>query len=191
MPNNSSAAAAATGEPESAYAWIRLLAYVLIGTVGSVGMWSVVVALPAFQADFAVARADASLPYTLAMIGFAAGAVLMGNVADRWGIAVPVIAGALMLVVGFVASAMAGNIWQFALVHLLIGFGSSATFAPLIADISHWFDRRRGIAVAICASGNYLGGAIWPPIVNSLIAGYGWRSMQMVVACVCLATMIP
>jgi MFS family permease len=191
MPNNSSAAAAATGEPESAYAWMRLLAYVLIGTVGSVGMWSVVVALPAFQADFAVARADASLPYTLAMIGFAAGAVLMGNVADRWGIAVPVIAGALMLVVGFVASAMAGNIWQFALVHLLIGFGSSATFAPLIADISHWFDRRRGIAVAICASGNYLGGAIWPPIVNSLIAGYGWRSMQMVVACVCLATMIP
>jgi MFS family permease len=170
---------------------MRLLACVLIGTVGSVGMWSVVVALPAFQADFAVARADASVPYTLAMIGFAAGAVLMGNVADRWGISVPVIAGALMLAAGFAASALAGNIWQFALVHLLIGFGSSATFAPLIADISHWFDRRRGIAVAICASGNYVGGAIWPPIVNGLIAGYGWRSTQMVIASVCLATMIP
>jgi MFS family permease len=170
---------------------MRLLAYVLIGTVGSVGMWSVVVALPAFQADFGVARADASVPYTLAMIGFAAGAVLMGNVADRWGISVPVILGALMLAVGFAASAVAGTIWQFALVHLLIGFGSSATFAPLIADISHWFNRRRGIAVAICASGNYLGGAIWPPIVNGLIAGYGWRSMQMVVASICLATMIP
>jgi len=191
MPNNSSATAAPTGEPESAYAWMRLLAYVLIGTVGSVGMWSVVVALPAFQADFGVARADASVPYTLAMIGFAAGAVLMGNVADRWGISVPVIVGALMLAVGFVASAVAGNIWQFALVHLLIGFGSSATFAPLIADISHWFDRRRGIAVAICAAGNYLGGAIWPPLVNLMIAGYGWRSTQMVIAVVCLATMLP
>jgi len=191
MPKYSSTSAANTGEPESAYAWLRLLACVLIGTVGSVGMWSVVVALPAFQADFAVARADASVPYTLAMIGFAAGAVLMGSIADRWGISVSVILGALMLAVGFAASAVAGNIWQFALVHLLIGFGSSATFAPLIADISHWFDRRRGIAVAICASGNYLGGAIWPPIVNGLIAGSGWRSTQMVIAFVCLATMIP
>ena len=191
MPNYSSPSAAATGEPESAYAWLRLIACVLIGTVGSVGMWSVVVALPAFQADFAVARADASLPYTLAMIGFAAGAVLMGNIADRWGISFAVIPGALMLAAGFATSAVAGNIWQFALVHLLIGFGSSATFAPLIADISHWFDRRRGIAVAVCASGNYLGGAIWPPMVNALIAGHGWRTTQMVVACVCLATMIP
>jgi len=191
MPNYSSVSAAATGEPESAYAWLRLLTCVLIGTVGSVGMWSVVVALPAFQADFGVARADASLPYTMAMIGFAAGAVLMGNVADRWGISVPVKLGALMLAVGFAASAISSNIWQFALVHLLIGFGSSATFAPLIADISHWFDRRRGIAVAICASGNYLGGAIWPPIVNALIAGSGWRATQMIIAFVCVATMIP
>ena len=191
MPNYSSASAAATGEPESAYAWLRLLTCVLIGTVGSVGMWSVVVALPAFQADFGVARGDASLPYTMAMIGFAAGAVLMGNVADRWGISVPVKLGALMLAVGFAASAISSNIWQFALVHLLIGFGSSATFAPLIADISHWFDRRRGIAVAICASGNYLGGAIWPPIVNALIAGSGWRATQMIIAFVCVAAMIP
>jgi MFS family permease len=191
MPNNSSSSAATTGEPESAYAWLRLLACVLIGTVGSVGMWSVVVALPAFQADFGVTRADASLPYTMAMIGFAAGAVLMGNVADRWGISVPVKLGALMLAVGFAASAISSNIWQFALVHLLIGFGSSATFAPLIADISHWFDRRRGIAVAISASGNYLGGAIWPPIVNALITGSGWRATQMMIAFVCIAAMIP
>jgi MFS family permease len=77
------------------------------------------------------------------------------------------------------------------LVHLVIGFGSSATFAPLIADISHWFDRRRGIAVAVSASGNYLGGAIWPPIVNWLIAATGWRATQIIIAFVCLATMIP
>jgi MFS family permease len=191
MPNYSSASAAATGEPESAYAWLRLLACLVIGAVGSVGMWSVVVALPAFQADFGIVRADASLPYTMAMMGFAAGAVLMGAAADRWGISVPVKLGVLILALGYVASAVASNIWQFALVHLLIGFGSSATFAPLIADISHWFDRRRGIAVAICASGNYLGGAIWPPIVNALIAGSGWRATQMIIAFVCIAAMIP
>jgi MFS family permease len=191
MPNYSSAAAAATGEPESAYAWLRLLACLLTGTVGSVGMWSVVVALPAFQADFGATRADASLAYTVTMMGFAAGAVLMGGMADRFGISVPVRLGAILLTVGYIASAVAGNIWQFTLVHLLIGLGSSATFAPLIADISHWFDRRRGIAVAVSASGNYLGGAIWPPIVNWLIAGSGWRATQIVIAFICLATMIP
>ena len=128
MPNNSSATAAATGEPESAYAWMRLLACVLIGTVGSVGMWSVVVALPAFQADFGVARADASLPYTLAMIGFAAGAVLMGNVADRWGIVVPVKLGALMLAVGFAASAIAEQ-------HLAVRPGASADRLRQLGDL--------------------------------------------------------
>jgi MFS family permease len=58
---------------------------------------------------------------------------------------------------------------------VLIGFSSSATFAPLVADISHWFDRRRGIAVAIAASGNYLAGAIWPTIIQMLIHDHGWR----------------
>jgi len=104
---------------------------------------------------------------------------------------VPVKLGALMLATGFGASAVSSNIWQFALVHLLIGFGSSVTFAPLIADISHWFDRRRGIAVAVSASGNYLGGAIWPPIVNALITSSGWRATQMIIAFVCVAVMIP
>jgi MFS family permease len=80
---------------------------------------------------------------------------------------------------------------MFALANLLIGFGCSATFAPLIADISHWFTRRRGIAVAVCASGNYLGGAIWPPIVQRLIETAGWRVNQVVVGIVCIALMLP
>ena len=121
------------------------------------------VALPAVQADFAVGRADASLPYTLAMIGFALGGVVIGRLADRFGIVPPLVIGTLSLGCGYLGSALAADAWQFALVHLLIGFGCSARFAPLIADISHWFERRRGIAVAICASGNYIGGAIWPP----------------------------
>ena len=79
----------------------------------------------------------------------------------------------------------------FAIANLLIGFGSSVTFAPLIADISHWFTRRRGIAVAICASGNYLGGAIWPPVVQRLIETSGWRANQVIVGIVCIVVMLP
>ena len=180
-----------TDRAESAYAWLRLLTSVLLGTIGSVGMWAYVVALPAVQADFGVARADASLPYTLGMLGFGIGAVAIGGLVDRFGIVAPVIAGALMLGLAFIASGLAPNLMVFAIANLVIGVGSSATFAPLIADISHWFTRRRGIAVAICASGNYIGGAVWPPIVQGLIEVAGWRHSQIAIGVVCLYTMMP
>src|SRR5882757_9732885 len=121
-----------TAYPESVYAWARLAVCVLLGTLGSVGMWSVVVALPAVQAEFGVARADASLPYTLAMLGFGAGAVSIGRLVDRFGIVLPVVATTLVLGAGFIVSGMAPSLMIFALANLAIGFGSSATFAPLI-----------------------------------------------------------
>ena len=152
-------------------AWWRLAVAVLISTIGGVGMWSVVVALPAIEAEFGVARGGASLPYTLTMLGFGVGGVLLGRVADRRGVVVPVAIGAVALGLGYGLASQATALWQFALLHgLLIGLlGSAAAFGPLIADISLWFNRRRGIAVAICASGNYLAGAIWPPVVQHFI----------------------
>jgi MFS family permease len=154
-------------------------------------MWAVVVALPAVQAEFGVARADASLPYTLAMLGFGAGAVIIGRLVDRFGVVGPVVGATILLGLSFIASALSPNLMTFAIANLLIGVGSSATFAPLIADISHWFTRRLGIAVAICAAGNYLGGAIWPPIVQRLVEVYGWRTNQVIVGIACLALMLP
>ncbi len=176
---------------ESPYAWLRLATSVLLGTIGSVGLWSYVVALPAVQADFAVQRADASVPYTLAMIGFGLGAVAIGGLIDRFGIVAPLAAAVLVLGSGFIASGFAPSITLFALANFAIGVGSSGAFAPLIADISHWFTRRRGIAVAICASGNYIGGAVWPPIVQRLIEALGWRHSQIAIGVVCLLSMLP
>jgi MFS family permease len=196
--NEAQAAAAAAplrarGEPESTYAWLRLAASLLISTIGGVGMWSVAVVLPAVQAEFGIARSEASLPYTLTMLGFGFGGILMGRLSDRFGIVVPVILGAVMLAVGFFAAGTATSLWQFALVQgLLIGMlGSSASFAPLVADTSLWFTRRRGIAVAICASGNYLAGAIWPPLIQHLVETEGWRHAYFVAGAICLATMLP
>jgi MFS family permease len=88
---------AARDEPESAYAWIRLGAALLLSAMGGVGMWSVIVARPAVQAEFGIARAAASLPYTATMISFGLGGILMGRVSDRLGIIVPVTSGALSL----------------------------------------------------------------------------------------------
>jgi MFS family permease len=162
---------------DSRYATLRLLVTLALMTVGSAGMYVVAVMLPAVQAEFGVQRADASLPYTALMIGFGVGGILMGRLADRFGVMVPLLIGAASLCTGFVASGFATGIGTFALAQgLFIGLlGSSASFAPLVADTSLWFVKRRGIAVAVCASGNYVAGAIWPPVVQHFVAAYGWR----------------
>lgn len=179
--------------PDSPYAWRRLTATLLLSTIGSVGMWSGVVILPAVQAEFAVARAGASLPYTLTMLGFMAGGVVMGRLADRFGVRVPVVAGTLVLGLGYIAAAFAGGIVEFAAIYgVLIGmFGSSALFGPLIADVTHWFARRRGIAVAICACGSYFAGTVWPPVIQHFVAAVGWRPTHIGIGVFCLATMLP
>src|SRR6185312_3586561 len=184
---------AARHDIDSPYAWFRLSIAVLLSTIGGVGMWSVVVSLPAVQAEFDVARGGASLPFTLTMLGFAFGGVLLGRIADRVGIVWPVVGGAISITLGYVAASAATSLWQFAQVYgLLIGsFGCAATFVPLLADVSHWFDRRRGIAVAVCASGNYLAGAFWPPVVEYFIRTVGWRQTHIGIGLFCAVTMLP
>jgi MFS family permease len=179
-------------EPESTYAWLRLLAALALMTLGGSGMYSIAVALAPVQAEFGVTRGDASLPYTLTMLGFGIGGILMGRIADRFGVVVPVVIGALGLGSGFVLAGTAGSLLQFSLAHgLMIGFlGCSTTFAPLVADTSLWFNRRRGIAVAICASGNYLAGAVWPPILQYSFDTVGWRSTYVGLGIFCAAAML-
>ncbi len=179
-------------EPESTYAWVRVCAALTIMTIGGAGMYSMGVALPLVQADFSATRGDASLPYTLTMIGFGIGGILMGRLADRFGIVVPVMIGALGLGAGFVLAGTAPSLVQFSFAHgVLIGLlGCSATFAPLVADTSLWFNRRRGIAVAICASGNYLAGTVWPPILQYAFDTVGWRATYVALGCFCTATML-
>jgi MFS family permease len=176
---------------DTRYAWTRLGVTLALMTIGSSGMYVVAVVLPSVQAEFGVARADASLPYTLMMVGFGIGGVLMGKLADRYGVMWPLLLGAAGVSLGFAGAALAPDIWTFALVHgVLLGMlGCSATFAPLVADTSLWFVRRRGIAVAICASGNYLAGAIWPPIVQHFVETGGWRHAYLLLAAFCAVTL--
>ena len=156
-------------------------------------MWSVVVILPAVQETFGLSRADASLSYTLAMTGFGVGGILMGRLVDSLGVFRPLIAGIVVLSLGYVATAFAETHWQFAVAYglLIAMLGASISFGPLIADTSLWFDRRRGIAVGICASCNYLAGTLWPPLLQSLVATHGWRQTHVWIALFCLVTMLP
>lgn len=176
---------------DSRQALQRLLATLGLVVLGNSSMYVVSVVLPAVQSEFGVGRASASLPYTLMMVCLGLGGLLTGKLADRHGLPPVLWLGALAVLGGFVGAALSGSIWAFGLAHAVMGFiGSSATFAPLLADTALWWNRRRGIAVAVCASGNYIAGALWPPIVQYGIDTIGWRPTYMALGVVCGAGML-
>lgn len=173
--------------------WRRLWIALAIGTIGGVGLWSSVVVLPSIQAEFGIDRGAASIPYTATMVGFAIGGIIMGRFVDRFGIMWPLHFGTIMLALGYALAALAPSYWTFVAIQaLMIGaLGASVSFGPLVAEISLWFQKRRGIAVAIVASGNYLSGTIWPPLIQSGIEAYGWRTTFGIVAVAVLVLMPP
>jgi len=182
----------APARPDSPEAFARLMATLAIMTIGASAMYVVPVILPAVQADFGVSRAAASTPYSLLMIGYGIGGFLMGRLADRRGLPLPLTLGGVFLGLGFVLAASARDMTMFTIAHaVFMGLlGSSVTFSPLLADTSLWWAKRRGIAVAVCASGNYLGGAIWPPVVQHFVETSGWRATYVGMGIVCGGAMV-
>jgi len=115
----------------------------------------------------------------------------MGRLTDRFGIVIPVTIGTVMLGLGYVSSSFSVAAWQYAFAYGIIGVGSSAAWAPLIADISHWFTRQRGMAVAIVSCGSYLAGTIWPPVIEYALTSGGWRQTHALIGALSMATILP
>jgi MFS family permease len=176
---------------DSRYSWTRLGLTLFVATVINAGMWVIIVIMPAIEAEYGGTRAMASLPYTLTMVGFALGNYVIGRAVDHFGITASLIVAATMTAIGFGLATLSSSLLVLSFTQFLVGFASAVGFGPLIADISHWFVRRRGIAVAIAASGNYLSGAIWPILLAEVLAESGWRAVYIVMAAVTLATVIP
>jgi MFS family permease len=175
--------------PDSGQAWVRLALALLIGSIGSVGMWSVVVVLPVVQAEFGATRGAVSLAFTLTMLGFGVGGVATGRVTDRFGIVAAMALSISFIGLAYVLAGLSTTLWQFIAVHILIGLGTSATFGPMMAEASHWFERYRGLAVTIVASGNYVGGTLWPPLVNWGMQTAGWRATHIAIGIFCAVAM--
>ncbi|UWR15247.1 CynX/NimT family MFS transporter [Sulfitobacter sp. M368] len=178
-------------ETDSGYSWFRLVLTLLVATIANAGMWAIIVIMPAVEAEFGTTRAEASLPYTLTMIGFALGNYYLGRAVDRFGVSLSLIVAAMTVVLGLILAVLSHSIVLLSAAQLIIGFASAIGFGPLIADISHWFVRRRGIAVALVASGNYLSGAIWPMLLAGVLQDSGWRAVYQVMAVATLIGVIP
>jgi MFS family permease len=175
--------------PDSGQAWVRLCLALVIASIGAVGMWTVVVVLPTVQAEFAASRGAVSLAFTMTMMGFGLGGVVMGRITDRFGIVAAMALSIAFLGVSYVLAGLSATLWQFIAIYFLIGLGTSATFAPLMAEASHWFERYRGLAVTIVASGNYVAGTVWPPLVNWGVQSIGWRTTHIAIGIFCAVTM--
>ena len=176
---------------DTSYSWFRLLVTLVIAIFANTGMWAVITIMPTLEAEFATSRATTSLPFTMNMIGFALGNLLIGRIIDRIGVTLSVMAAAILSASAFLLSTLTGDIYLLAAVHLFLGFGTAAGFGPLITDISHWFLKQRGIAVALIASGNYLAGGIWPLFLSDILAEDGWRTAYLMLAVITLCVILP
>ena len=154
----------------------------VIGLVANAGMWAVVVIMPAVEAEFALTRAETSLPYMLSMLGYGLGNFIIGRSVDRVGIATALIGASFGIAVSFFAATQASDIGVLAAVHFVLGLFAAVGFAPLMSDISHWFLKWRGTAMALVASANYLSGAVWPTVLAGVLAQSGWRAVYLTLA---------
>jgi len=175
--------------PDAGQAWVRLGLALLIGAIGAVGFWSVVVMLPIVQNEFSATRGAVSVASTMMFMGFGVGGVITGRITDRFGIVPAMAISIALLGTSFVLAGLAPKLWQFVAIYFPIGLGTSATFAPLMAEASHWFERYRGVAVAIVASGNYVAGTLWPPLVTWGVQTMGWRGTHIAIGVFCAASM--
>ena len=181
------------GAAPSIYPLVRLVTSLVLVTMGGAAMYAVIVVLKPVSFEFDVGRGVASLPYMMFMITGGVGGVVMGRLADRFGVMMPALIGCVGLPAGMAGAAFAEEFWQFCVsLGVLSGLlGTSALFAPMAADISHWFTRRRGLAVAIVITGTYFAGALWPPIVQASLDARGWRETFVAIAILMACIMLP
>ncbi len=164
-----------------------ILLFVAFGSI-----YIVVVALKEMALEYGNQRAIPALAYSLAWFGGAVGGLGMGPLAERIGVRWTVIFGAIMAAAGLALSSQ-GEIWQLYVGHgLLIGvLGNAGINAPLLIYVTRWFDKRRGMALGLISSGQYLAGAVWPAIFERAIAEIGWRQTMLFYGLLEVAIIVP
>ena len=176
---------------DTASSWRRLTICSVIGLFINIGIWSVVVVLPEIEREFNSSRASSALPYTFTLAGFAIGNFIIGSIVDRIGIAKATIYASLLISSNFLLCSLSDSLLIITSSHFFLGLGTAVGFGPLIADITHWFVKRRGIAVAIIASGNYLSGVVWSPLIGIMLSSFTWRDIYLSIAIVLPTVAIP
>ena len=193
LPMRIAMSEANTESVESGYGWWVVIATTLMISVAFGSSYLVVVGLKPIAADFGWPRQIPSAGYALAMFGAGVGGILMGLWSDRRGMAGPALTGAFCLGLGLIAVSQSNSIVTFLGIQLFIVglLGNGAMTSPLLTNVTHWFDRRMGLAIAIASCGQALGGAIWPPIFRHAMEHHGWRETMLAYGLFSMATLVP
>jgi len=170
---------------DSREAWFRLIIIFIMSVVGTAGMWSVVIIMPTIQSEFQLDRAASTYPYVTTMLGYGIGNVIIGRMLDKIGIKKPIIFALTLLTLSYLLSTLATNVLWLSIIQFFLGFSAAAFFGPMMADISKFFYKRKGLAVSLVASGQHLCGAIWPFLIKDFLLDGEWRHAHLFIAFVC------
>ena len=176
---------------ESRSSWVAAMLAIGILSISYGAPLVVVVGLKPIAAVLGSDRSVVALAAALVWVGTGTGGILMGWVADHVGVRRTVIFGAAMTALGLAVSAI-GKVWTLYLGHaVLIGFlGGGALYPPLLISVSRWFDRRRGTALALISSGQYVAGVVWPSVFQHWLSWFGWQATMLSFA-VAIAAIVP
>jgi MFS family permease len=172
---------------DSANSWRRLVYAVLIGLISNASLWTAVALMPSLQGQFEITRTEASYPYIAIMAGFLIASPALGRLSDRHGIARVLFFASFIGSLGYIAGSFAQSFPAFLMCQVIVGIGTAAGFAPLAADISHWFRRHRGLAVAIVSSTGYISGIIWSTVIAQVLHQGSWRDVHLIIGIAVLA----
>jgi MFS family permease len=178
---------------ESPLGWQIATVSMLLMAIAFGGPYITVVALKTIAAEFDWPRSVPSFASAATYIGAGIGGIAMGWFADRVGVHWIVLIGATMIGLGAIVASYSAGMGQLYFAHgVLFGLlGNATTFAPLIANTTRWFDKRRGVAVALAGSGQSVGGFIWPPALSYAVETWGWRETMFWWGFLAIATMVP
>jgi MFS family permease len=187
-PTDTHAPGALDGRPSWNAAWLTLA--ILSICYGSPLL--IVVGMKTMQAALGTDRSVLALAGSLVWVGTGAGGIFMGWLADRIGVRTTVAIGACMIAGGLALSSV-GSIWALYVGHgLMVGlFGMGGVYPPLLVYVSRWFDRRRGAAIALISSGQYVAGVVWPSVFERTIDGIGWQASMLAYGAVVLVLVLP
>jgi MFS family permease len=174
------------------YGWVVVAAGALMGCVAIGTTFSLAVFLQPMSEATGWSRTGVSTAMTIVFVTMGIGGFGWGALTDRFGPKIVVLSGALLLGTGLALASRATSLLEFQLVYgILVGASAGSIFAPMIATVTGWFERRRSLAVSLVSAGMGIAPMTISPFARWLLSHYDWRTSQLVIAILAWALLVP
>jgi MFS family permease len=174
------------------YGWVVVAVGALMTCVSIGAMFSLAVFLQPMSDATGWSRAGISSAMTLDFLTMGIAAFGWGALSDRFGTRIVVVAGAVLLGLGLVLASRASSLLQFQLTYgVLVGVAAGCFFAPMIANVSSWFENHRSLAVSLVSAGVGVAPMTISPFAQWLVTSYDWRTAQLTIGIAASLLLVP